>query len=295
MKEKKKLIIESAIKLFAENGFHNTSVQEIANHAQISKGTVYLYFDSKEDLLLKIFCYYNDSMKDKIRQTGKLQLTPKERFIKQITIQFKEIHDNYSFFTMFMREQTLTFHDDLHALFKKIHNETHQWIEKGILDIYGPEVQPYIYDLFFIIEGLIQTYFKLIFNQVALDFEQLAQFIIRRFDDIVQGLLASREKPFLDVDKAGSRFSYHTRPKTPITFKQVTKAMHELKQKLEVLSNDEDMLNSLTVLESELSEESPRLIVIQSMLANIKGDPAFQDNKKMIADYFHVSKSEAYH
>jgi len=295
MKEKKKLIIESAIKLFAENGFHNTSVQEIANHAQISKGTVYLYFDSKEDLLLKIFYYYNDSTRDKIRQIDMLQLTPKEKFIKQITIQFEEIHDNYSFFSMFMREQTLTFHDDLHALFKKIHNETHQWIEKGILDIYGSKVQPYTYDLSFIVKGLIQTYFKLIFDQVTLDFEQLAHFIIRRFDDVVQGLLTSGEQPFLHANITMSKLGYLPHTKTPITFKQVTKAINELKQKLEILDNNEDMLSSLAVLESEMTEESPRPIVIQSMLANITEEPAFQTNKKIIADYFHIKKSEAYH
>ncbi|GGE36874.1 TetR family transcriptional regulator [Pullulanibacillus camelliae] len=289
MKEKKKLIIESAIKLFAENGFHNTSVQEIANHAQMSKGTVYLYFDSKEDLLLKIFYYYYDSIKNKINSINKLQLTPKEKFTKQIMIQFEEIHDNHSFFTMFMREQALTFHDELHTLIKKMRTDTLRWIENSILDIYGSEVQPYIYDLFFIIEGLAQSYFKLIFDQVPLNFEQLAHFIIRRFDDVVQGLLSSGEQPFLHADMAlsGLECSHH-HSETPITFEQVTNAVNELKEKLAEKNDNEDMLSSLAVLESEMNEETPRPIVIQSMLANIKGDPALQNSKKIIADYFRV-------
>lgn len=46
---KQEEIIESAIKLFAENGFTNTSIQEIVNDCGISKGAFYNYFPSKED------------------------------------------------------------------------------------------------------------------------------------------------------------------------------------------------------------------------------------------------------
>jgi len=51
--EKKSLIIETAIELFAEKGFHNTSISEIAKKAGISKGLMYNYYESKEDLLRK--------------------------------------------------------------------------------------------------------------------------------------------------------------------------------------------------------------------------------------------------
>ena len=47
-------ILDSALELFAEKGFHNTSVSQIAIKAGISKGLIYNYFESKEDLLEKI-------------------------------------------------------------------------------------------------------------------------------------------------------------------------------------------------------------------------------------------------
>lgn len=49
--EKIKLIKDTALNLFAEEGYHNTSVQKIAKTAGISKGLLYNYFESKEDLL----------------------------------------------------------------------------------------------------------------------------------------------------------------------------------------------------------------------------------------------------
>lgn len=52
---KKALIVDSALHLFAEQGFHATSIREIAKKAKISKGLMYNYFESKDELLKEIF------------------------------------------------------------------------------------------------------------------------------------------------------------------------------------------------------------------------------------------------
>ena len=46
--EKKDLILTTALKIFAEEGYHASSVNKIADKANISKGLIYNYFDSKE-------------------------------------------------------------------------------------------------------------------------------------------------------------------------------------------------------------------------------------------------------
>lgn len=53
--EKRKLIFETAAKVFAEKGYHQTSVKDITDTAQISVGTFYLYFKNKEDLFEKLY------------------------------------------------------------------------------------------------------------------------------------------------------------------------------------------------------------------------------------------------
>ncbi|MDR2473845.1 MAG: TetR/AcrR family transcriptional regulator [Tannerella sp.] len=52
--EKKRAIMETALQLFAEQGFAGTSIETIAQHAKISKGLLYNYFESKDDLLHQI-------------------------------------------------------------------------------------------------------------------------------------------------------------------------------------------------------------------------------------------------
>ncbi len=52
--EKAQLIMENALELFARKGFYSTSVSEIAKAAGISKGLMYNYFQSKDQLLIEI-------------------------------------------------------------------------------------------------------------------------------------------------------------------------------------------------------------------------------------------------
>jgi AcrR family transcriptional regulator len=55
---RKEDIIESAKKLFRENGLDKTTVNDIAQHAGISKGSIYLEFKSKEDIFFCIIEEY---------------------------------------------------------------------------------------------------------------------------------------------------------------------------------------------------------------------------------------------
>lgn len=53
--DKREAILRAAIKVFAEKGFFNSKVSDIAGAAGIADGTVYLYFKSKDEILHSIF------------------------------------------------------------------------------------------------------------------------------------------------------------------------------------------------------------------------------------------------
>jgi len=52
---KRQRILRAATDVFAQNGYFNAKVSEIAKSAGVADGTIYLYFDGKEDLLVNIF------------------------------------------------------------------------------------------------------------------------------------------------------------------------------------------------------------------------------------------------
>ena len=53
--EKYYRIINAATKVFAKKGFFHAKVSDIAKEAQVADGTIYLYFDNKDDILISLF------------------------------------------------------------------------------------------------------------------------------------------------------------------------------------------------------------------------------------------------
>jgi TetR/AcrR family fatty acid metabolism transcriptional regulator len=52
---KRERILRAAIDVFAQSGYFNAKVSEVAKAAGVADGTIYLYFDGKEDLLVSVF------------------------------------------------------------------------------------------------------------------------------------------------------------------------------------------------------------------------------------------------
>jgi len=53
--DKPQQIIEAAIRVFARNGYYHSRVSDIAREAGIASGTIYLYFRTKDDILVTLF------------------------------------------------------------------------------------------------------------------------------------------------------------------------------------------------------------------------------------------------
>ncbi|HZS36931.1 MAG TPA: TetR/AcrR family transcriptional regulator [Polyangia bacterium] len=52
---KRERILDAAVRVFAQEGFYNAKVAQIAHVAGVADGTIYLYFKSKDDLLISLF------------------------------------------------------------------------------------------------------------------------------------------------------------------------------------------------------------------------------------------------
>ena len=78
--EKRRLILETALKVFSEHGFHASSISHIAQKANISKGLLYNYFDNKEELLKTIIFDFADPI---------LKKYPKENYcLSDVDVEF---------------------------------------------------------------------------------------------------------------------------------------------------------------------------------------------------------------
>ena len=55
IKDKRKAILDSSLELIALQGFHGTSMKQIANNANVAAGTIYVYFENKNVLIHQLF------------------------------------------------------------------------------------------------------------------------------------------------------------------------------------------------------------------------------------------------
>lgn len=70
--QKRNIILESALKVFSEKGFHTASMDEIARESNISKGGLYFYFPSKTDIFSTLIRELGESLVERLgsRLTG---------------------------------------------------------------------------------------------------------------------------------------------------------------------------------------------------------------------------------
>lgn len=62
--DKHQRILQAAVELFAERGFHGTAVPEVAQLANVGAGTIYRYFDNKEALVNAVFVDAKNLLKE---------------------------------------------------------------------------------------------------------------------------------------------------------------------------------------------------------------------------------------
>ena len=100
-KSRRQQIMDTALELFADQGYANCSIAQLANHSGISKGLMYNYFESKEALLVAIIEEGMSEILDYFDPDHDGVLTTEELsgFVRKI---FSSIRENQKFWILYM-------------------------------------------------------------------------------------------------------------------------------------------------------------------------------------------------
>lgn len=96
-KPKYRQIIDAAVVVIAENGYHQAQVSKIAKQAGVADGTIYLYFKNKEDILISLF---QDKMGHFIERIEE-KIAGKEQAVEKLLVMVE------SHFTMLSQDRHL--------------------------------------------------------------------------------------------------------------------------------------------------------------------------------------------
>lgn len=116
---KKNNIIRIAAKLFSDKSFHDVTMDEIAEQVGVAKGTLYLYFSSKENLYLQILEHTFDSIESLLEtEVAKSDSAP-EKLKKVLGIIIRFYRENIDVLKILSRDET--------HLIQEHHELTEKW------------------------------------------------------------------------------------------------------------------------------------------------------------------------
>lgn len=276
LNNRKHQVLLTAKKLFIEKGFDATSIQDILTESDISKGTFYNYFSSKNECLIAIL---NSGRKETEIRRQELQIgedkTDASLLAKQISIRFQVNHE-HNLLPIF---EAIFYSGDaeLRGFAEKHHLAELNWLSDRLIDVYGKEAAPHAVDCAIMFIGMLQHMIHVWLKKNP--YEQISNtiisFVVGQIDSLMPEMIAQK-KHFFD---------HHIFEKTigsQPTKQQILEDLKSFNGKYEDLS--ENKRQYLQFLMDELEEEKPRIHLIESIVKSFRSDFINTSKEKDVQD-----------
>ncbi len=288
--EKKHTIMEAAAKLFAEKGYHATSIQDIADSLGIAKGSMYFYFKSKEDLLVHICKYYLDLfLKQFLALMGDTGQDPRARLSGQIVMKSRQFSANRDFIAMFIKE-SFEVNEEIHNMVQMLRARILFSTQSCVVELYGEAARPYAYDAAAIFNAMSDGYLGLmLMDQMDLDVQAVSLFLVDRLDDVVKGMMTGKAKAMLRTEAFRDLIvSGQQNERRKVELLAELQAIREIVGRIRPEPGKlEEIESSLLVLEEEFEKPEYPSVLIKGMLALLKnmGIPEIRSNIARMESY----------
>ncbi|MFD1363290.1 TetR/AcrR family transcriptional regulator [Lentibacillus salinarum] len=280
---KKLKLIEAGMKLFAEKGYHTTSIEAIAAEAGVSKGAFYLHFHSKKDFIMTAFHYYHQEISARIKHVQQQGLAPRDSLAQQIGVVTKYIYKYKDFLTMHLREN-IAIGQSTDAFIQQMQLEHFNWLRYNVKKIYGNSMEAYYPDMIIQLEGLMNGYFKwIIIDGIEIDWNHLGAYLVRRMDDMVDGMLKREEAPLVTQGHIPDWYQGDA---------DVSAILMAMQTKISTLDLPDDKADQLheviTMLLHETGKDEPPKPMIQGLLVHFQRIPDFVSECQEMARLLHI-------
>lgn len=274
MSTKREKILAEANRLFVKKGYFATSVQEIVQQSQISKGSFYNHFKSKEELAIHLFRQKHEQFWEKMLALEEKPMDNRECFALQLKAQLEHIDQNRELIQMAFQQASSD--RELNQLLTKDHLQHIQWLSQRLVRIYGKSIKPYVIDCAAILVGLIFMHSLRLFvnSSSAVDLDAFGPYLLRRMDGIVASF-GEEEEPLLTQQMIDELLQHEERERLQ-RMKQARQLIGGLRAKLQEIKLEkkrfEQILSCLGTLEEELSdpEDGPREYIVEGLMLYLR-------------------------
>ncbi|WP_286229793.1 TetR/AcrR family transcriptional regulator [Neobacillus mesonae] len=274
---KKQLIMETALELFAKQGFEATSVQQITDQCGISKGAFYLSFKSKDELIFALIDYFMMQITSDIDHIVRQAVDEDLLYQFYYTI-YQSFHKHSDFAKVLFKEQSQTFNKELIVKMQYYDQLISDAILSMLERLYGEGIARIKYDLMYCIKGFMNTYSQLfVFYNVPLDLKLLAESLVEKTN-----LLAKHTTvPFVS-DELVEMFKFKQPADKAAAKEQLVALLDEKVEEME----DSIEKESLLLLKEELLQPKFPPAIVKGLIENIRQNPHCKWIAYLLRRYF---------
>jgi AcrR family transcriptional regulator len=177
-KKTKGNILNAALKLFAEKGYHGTSMNDIANAAKISKGLAYNYFESKQEIIKEIFTTFFEEA-GKFIDVMDMTDDPYDKIRLFIEYSFKYFEENEELWTLYI---SFIFQPEIVEEGKKVTTQFYksmiEKMENIFISLEIPQPSLEIRFLGALLDGIGLDYF---IDKTLFPLQDMKEFLLKRY------------------------------------------------------------------------------------------------------------------
>lgn len=132
--EKYDAIIDAAVKVIAQYGYHNAQVSRIASEANVADGTIYLYFKNKDDVLISLFREKMGRFIQEVERTIDNIEDPAEQLKTMIDMHFRHLENDAELATVTqieLRQSNPSVRKEIGLILKAYMNRIDRIIQAG--------------------------------------------------------------------------------------------------------------------------------------------------------------------
>ncbi|HWL26703.1 MAG TPA: TetR/AcrR family transcriptional regulator, partial [Ureibacillus sp.] len=260
MNNRKRHVANVALRLFVEKGIQQTSIQEIIEQANISKGTFYNYFSSKNDCIAEILeaLRYDASQIRMEMQIGKDE-EDRQILIEQISILI-QLNEEYNLNALF--EAILSSNEkDLKKLVMHHRIYEMEWLAKRFTEVFGQHIEEYSFECTILFYGMMQhIMFTMRVTNMPRSIHKIVDVILSYMELIISKMIEQNSKL---IDQSAIHLLRANVDRRIITVEELMELAKHIEKEATFTQEQQDLF---TVIISELKQDRIRTSVLQPLL-----------------------------
>ncbi|MEH7224340.1 TetR/AcrR family transcriptional regulator [Bacillus sp. JJ1566] len=260
MNKRRRRVADAALTLFVEKGFQQTSIQDIIDHANISKGTFYNYFSNKNDCIAEILeGLRSDASKIRMEmQVGKDE-TDRTVLIDQISILTK-LNRERNLNTIF---EAILNSNEVELKKMVMHHRIHEleWLARRFVDVYGDKVRDFAFELSILFYGMMHyILFTMKITNSSQSIHRIVEVLLTYLEAIIPIMI---DKGSTLLDPSSLHFLQARIDRKVLTLDELLDLAKKLEQEATFTIDQQDLYETIV---TELQRERIRKSVLQPLI-----------------------------